>query len=35
VEVVPEFPRTPTGRIAKHQLPRDRNEEEWDENPPR
>jgi crotonobetaine/carnitine-CoA ligase len=35
VEVVPDFPRTPTGRVAKHQLPRDRNEEEWDEDPPR
>jgi crotonobetaine/carnitine-CoA ligase len=31
VEVVADFPRTPTGRIAKHQLPRDRNEEEWDD----
>jgi hypothetical protein len=29
-EVVDDLPHTPTGRIAKHQLPRDRNEEEID-----
>jgi len=30
VEIVPELPRTPTGRVAKHQLPRDRTPSEWD-----
>lgn len=35
VEIVDELPRTPTGRVAKHQLPRDRNPGEWDEDPSR
>ena len=30
LEVVGELPHTPTGRVAKHQLGRDRNEAEWD-----
>ncbi len=30
VEVVDELPRTPTGRVAKHQLPRERNAAETD-----
>ncbi|MGH9040501.1 MAG: AMP-binding protein, partial [Acidimicrobiia bacterium] len=30
LEVVGELPHTPTGRIAKHQLERERNESEWD-----
>jgi carnitine-CoA ligase len=30
VEAVEELPHTPTGRVAKHQLPRDRNDEEVD-----
>jgi crotonobetaine/carnitine-CoA ligase len=34
VEIVDDFPRTPTGRVAKHQLARDRNPREWDEDPP-
>jgi crotonobetaine/carnitine-CoA ligase len=34
VEIVDDLPRTPTGRVAKHQLPRDRNPEEWDFEPP-
>jgi crotonobetaine/carnitine-CoA ligase len=29
-EVVPELPHTPTGRVAKHRLPTDRNDEEVD-----
>jgi crotonobetaine/carnitine-CoA ligase len=32
-EAVVEFPRTPTGRIAKHELPRDRTPEEEDLGP--
>jgi crotonobetaine/carnitine-CoA ligase len=32
-EVVDELPHTPTGRIAKHELPRDRNEVEEDLDP--
>jgi crotonobetaine/carnitine-CoA ligase len=32
VEVVDDFPRTPTGRIAKHQLPRERNSTEHDDD---
>jgi carnitine-CoA ligase len=35
VEVVDDFPRTPTGRIAKHQLNRDRNATEHDYDAPR
>jgi crotonobetaine/carnitine-CoA ligase len=34
VEIVDDLPRTPTGRLAKHHLPRDRNPEEWDFEPP-
>jgi len=30
IEIVPELPHTPTGRVAKHQLPRDRTPAEWD-----
>jgi crotonobetaine/carnitine-CoA ligase len=30
VEIVDDFPRTPTGRIAKHQLPRERTTAEHD-----
>jgi crotonobetaine/carnitine-CoA ligase len=30
VEIVDDFPRTPTGRIAKHQLPRERTPAEHD-----
>jgi crotonobetaine/carnitine-CoA ligase len=30
IELVTELPHTPTGRVAKHQLPRERNSEEWD-----
>jgi crotonobetaine/carnitine-CoA ligase len=30
IEVVAELPHTPTGRVAKHQLPRDRTPAEWD-----
>jgi crotonobetaine/carnitine-CoA ligase len=30
VEVVAELPHTPTGRVAKHQLPRERNDQEVD-----
>ncbi|MCA1842814.1 MAG: ATP-dependent acyl-CoA ligase, partial [Actinobacteria bacterium] len=29
-EFVPELPHTPTGRVAKHQLPRERTPVEWD-----
>ncbi len=35
VEVLDDFPRTPTGRIAKHQLDRDRNATEHDYEAPR
>jgi crotonobetaine/carnitine-CoA ligase len=34
VEIVAELPRTPTGRVAKHQLPRERNPHEWDLDAP-
>ena len=30
IEIVPELPHTPTGRVAKHHLPRDRTPAEWD-----
>jgi crotonobetaine/carnitine-CoA ligase len=30
LEAVTELPHTPTGRVAKHQLPRDRTPQEWD-----
>jgi crotonobetaine/carnitine-CoA ligase len=30
IEFVAELPHTPTGRIAKHQLPRERTPAEWD-----
>jgi acyl-CoA synthetase (AMP-forming)/AMP-acid ligase II len=30
VEVVAELPRTATGRVAKHRLPRERNDREID-----
>ena len=30
IEFVAELPHTPTGRVAKHQLPRDRTPDEWD-----
>ena len=33
VELVDELPHTPTGRIAKHELPRDRTPEEHDFDP--
>ncbi|MGH9011534.1 MAG: AMP-binding protein [Acidimicrobiia bacterium] len=34
IELIPELPHTPTGRVAKHQLPRERTADEWDkENP--
>jgi len=34
IEFVTELPHTPTGRVAKHRLPKDRTAEEWDkENP--
>jgi len=35
IEVVEELPHTPTGRIAKHELPTDRNDRESDFEPPR
>jgi crotonobetaine/carnitine-CoA ligase len=35
IEVVDELPRTPTGRVAKHQLSRERNDAEHDFDPPR
>jgi crotonobetaine/carnitine-CoA ligase len=35
IEVVEELPHTPTGRIAKHQLPTDRNDRESDFEPVR
>jgi crotonobetaine/carnitine-CoA ligase len=35
VEVVDDLPRTPTGRVAKHQLPRERTETEHDYEAPR
>jgi crotonobetaine/carnitine-CoA ligase len=30
IEFVPDLPHTPTGRLAKHRLPRDRTPAEWD-----
>src|SRR6185295_14183852 len=34
IELVGELPHTPTGRVAKHQLSRERTTDEWDrENP--
>jgi crotonobetaine/carnitine-CoA ligase len=30
LEVVAELPHTPTGRVAKHQLPKERTPAEWD-----
>jgi crotonobetaine/carnitine-CoA ligase len=30
LEAVAELPHTPTGRVAKHQLPRERTPDEWD-----
>jgi crotonobetaine/carnitine-CoA ligase len=30
IEIVAELPHTPTGRVAKHRLPRDRTPAEWD-----
>ncbi len=30
LEVVDELPHTPTGRVAKHQLPKERTPHEWD-----
>jgi crotonobetaine/carnitine-CoA ligase len=30
IEFVPDLPHTPTGRLAKHQLPKDRTPTEWD-----
>jgi crotonobetaine/carnitine-CoA ligase len=30
IQIVPELPHTPTGRVAKHQLPRERTAAEWD-----
>ena len=30
LEAVPELPHTPTGRVAKHELSRDRTPGEWD-----
>jgi acyl-CoA synthetase (AMP-forming)/AMP-acid ligase II len=30
IEFVPELPHTPTGRVAKHRLPRERTPTEWD-----
>ena len=30
IEYVAELPHTPTGRVAKHRLPRERTPDEWD-----
>jgi crotonobetaine/carnitine-CoA ligase len=30
IEIVPDLPHTPTGRVAKHRLPRERTAAEWD-----
>src|SRR5688500_20184111 len=30
IELIAELPHTPTGRVAKHKLPRDRTTDEWD-----
>ena len=30
IELVPELPHTPTGRVAKHRLPQERTPAEWD-----
>jgi len=32
IELVDELPHTPTGRVAKHKLPRDRTDNEWDKD---
>jgi carnitine-CoA ligase len=34
IELIPELPHTPTGRVAKHQLPRERSADEWDKESP-
>ena len=34
IEIVGELPCTPTGRVAKHGLPRERTEAEWDAESP-
>jgi crotonobetaine/carnitine-CoA ligase len=34
IELIPELPHTPTGRVAKHQLPRERTADEWDKESP-
>ena len=34
IEFVTELPHTPTGRVAKHQLSRDRTPSEWDKESP-
>ena len=34
IELVPELPHTPTGRVAKHQLPKERTPTEWDKESP-
>ena len=34
IEIIAELPHTPTGRIAKHKLPRDRTAGEWDKESP-
>jgi carnitine-CoA ligase len=34
IELVAELPHTPTGRVAKHKLPRERNADEWDKESP-
>jgi crotonobetaine/carnitine-CoA ligase len=34
IELIPELPHTPTGRVAKHRLPRERTADEWDKERP-
>jgi carnitine-CoA ligase len=34
IELIAELPHTPTGRVAKHQLPRERTAGEWDKESP-
>ena len=34
IEFVPDLPHTPTGRMAKHRLPRERTPDEWDKEKP-
>jgi carnitine-CoA ligase len=34
IEVIDELPHTPTGRVAKHRLPRERTADEWDNEKP-